>query len=327
MVDRRSDSVRRAARAGSTALVVSLMSVDRTGVSLRDAISPCPSGEALRHVGVGGSAPTALAVFGLLAIALGGCGARAVSTSQPAARSAASPATGSRPCTVVWTGPATRHFGTARDWSTGRVPGRVDVACVPRGVTIRVDRGRYVVSSLIDGGNLDVSGDYLSLQDNCIDSEVGNVNLSGGVLNIGKCPPGRRVVEICIRYSPVIPECTPRDAAAERAARATWRTFAQLVNANIAATPARGRARARLMAMLTSRACVPYWKRMPGSASALAADCRQTIANLTDVREGARPLALDITALWIHGNQAAGSVREQGSIRIARFAAGGGCSP
>lgn len=125
-----------------------------------------------------------------------------------------------RICTAIWVGPRRGEFGTARDWSTGRVPGPGDVACAPRSVAILVSHGHYVVSALIAGGKLTVSGGFLSLHDNCIDSELGNVLISGGVLNVGKCSTGPSI-DYCTPYSPRLRHCvTPNDSSERQRATA-----------------------------------------------------------------------------------------------------------
>jgi hypothetical protein len=187
-------------------------------------------------------------------------------------------------------------------------------------VTIKVQRGHYSVGALIAGGTLDVSGGYLSLGNaSCVTSQIGRVKLSGGVLNIGRCRHDSRGYGrlVCNRYSPVMPPCTPSDPAASRAVQARWAAFARIVDADIGTISDPHGVADRLLAMLTPQACVPAGTETPISGS-VAVICRQKIASLTDMDQGARRLPLKLVKVWAHGSTAQAGIPHAGSVQFAR---------
>jgi RHS repeat-associated protein len=66
-------------------------------------------------------------------------------------------------CTDTWTGASEGTWQTASNWSTGKVPGSSDVACIGAEKTVRVTEGANQAGVLEDKGTLAISGGSLEL--------------------------------------------------------------------------------------------------------------------------------------------------------------------
>ena len=93
------------------------------------------------------------------------------------ARAAAEPL-----CTDKWAGGSSGSWQTASNWSTGKVPTSVDVACVGTGVTVEVTGGTNAAGVLADEGTLVLRGGSLELASALEESTVHTFTASGGRL-------------------------------------------------------------------------------------------------------------------------------------------------
>jgi RHS repeat-associated protein len=71
---------------------------------------------------------------------------------------------------------------TASNWSTGKAPSSVDVACIGVGVTVEVSSGANVAGVLVDEGTLVLGGGSLELAGAFEESSVHALTVSGGTL-------------------------------------------------------------------------------------------------------------------------------------------------
>ena len=87
-------------------------------------------------------------------------------------------------CTDSWAGPAEGGWRTAGDWSTGKVPGSSDVACVAAGKTVDVTEGSNQAAVVQGEGAVAVSGGSLEVTGGLggEPSTIGSLSLSGGTL-------------------------------------------------------------------------------------------------------------------------------------------------
>ncbi|MGO9762046.1 MAG: Ig-like domain repeat protein [Solirubrobacteraceae bacterium] len=84
-------------------------------------------------------------------------------------------------CSDDWTGEAgDGAWQSARNWSTGTVPGAHDRACIPSGATVHIAGGTNEVASLGNRGELVISGGSLDLAEAATVSEVASLTQSGG---------------------------------------------------------------------------------------------------------------------------------------------------
>src|SRR5579884_2221578 len=92
--------------------------------------------------------------FGLVTLA-------ALATFLIASAAAAPP-----PCsdTITPTTAGTYDWGTASNWSTGKVPSGSDVACWGPNQTVQVNSGENDTADSVQGGGLSLEGGTLSLQ-------------------------------------------------------------------------------------------------------------------------------------------------------------------
>jgi fibronectin type 3 domain-containing protein len=87
-------------------------------------------------------------------------------------------------CITFWTGGSGGAWGTPANWSTGKVPGPHDRACIPHGTTATVEGSSWEVGALDGSGTLRLAGGTLALSDRASQSEVGILEASGGTLTI-----------------------------------------------------------------------------------------------------------------------------------------------
>jgi hypothetical protein len=87
-------------------------------------------------------------------------------------------------CDAVWIGKAGGHWDSARNWSTGKVPGATDRACVVPTASVVLDRGAHRVGSLEFGGRLQIDGGALELMDRTRTSELSDLVISHGILAV-----------------------------------------------------------------------------------------------------------------------------------------------
>jgi hypothetical protein len=85
-------------------------------------------------------------------------------------------------CTDTWTGASEGTWQTASNWSTGKVPGSGDVACIGAGKTVQVTSGANVAGVLEDEGALVLRGGSLELASALEESAVHALTVSGGTL-------------------------------------------------------------------------------------------------------------------------------------------------
>ena len=85
-------------------------------------------------------------------------------------------------CTDKWAGGSSGSWQTASNWSTGKVPTSVDVACVGSGVTVEVTGGTDAAGVLVDEGTLVLRGGSLELASALEESTVHVFTASGGRL-------------------------------------------------------------------------------------------------------------------------------------------------
>jgi hypothetical protein len=85
-------------------------------------------------------------------------------------------------CTDKWAGGSSGSWQTATNWSTGKVPTSVDVACVGSGVTVEVTGGTNAAGVLADEGTLVLRGGSLELASALEESTVHVLTASGGRL-------------------------------------------------------------------------------------------------------------------------------------------------
>ena len=85
-------------------------------------------------------------------------------------------------CTDKWAGGSSGSWQTASNWSTGKVPTSVDVACVGTGVTVEVTGGTNAAGVLADEGTLVLRGGSLELASALEESTVHVFTASGGRL-------------------------------------------------------------------------------------------------------------------------------------------------
>jgi RHS repeat-associated protein len=85
-------------------------------------------------------------------------------------------------CTDAWTGPTEGNWQTASDWSTGKVPGSADVACVEAGRTVAVTAGTNQAGVLLDKGALVISGGSLELANAFETSSAASLTLQSATL-------------------------------------------------------------------------------------------------------------------------------------------------
>ncbi len=85
-------------------------------------------------------------------------------------------------CTDKWAGGSSGSWQTATNWSTGKVPTSVDVACVGSGVTVEVTGGTNAAGVLADEGTLVLRGGSLELASALEESTVHVFTASGGRL-------------------------------------------------------------------------------------------------------------------------------------------------
>lgn len=111
--------------------------------------------------------------WGLLGVVLGF--ALAVALLSPAAASAAE-------CTDTWKGPAEGNWTTASNWSTSKVPGSTDVACIGSGKAAIVSAGASVVGAVQAEGLVSVQGGSLSLASTEVASSISSLFMLGGTL-------------------------------------------------------------------------------------------------------------------------------------------------
>jgi RHS repeat-associated protein len=85
-------------------------------------------------------------------------------------------------CTDTWAGGSSGAWQTASNWSTGKVPTSVDVACVGTSVTVEVSGGANAAGALEDEGTLVLRGGSLELASGLEESTVHALTVSGGTL-------------------------------------------------------------------------------------------------------------------------------------------------
>lgn len=85
-------------------------------------------------------------------------------------------------CTNTWKGGSEGAWGTAANWSTSKVPGPTDVACIGSGATVTRSSGTAEVAAIQGEGALSISGGTTSLLSTEILSTIGSLTLSGGTL-------------------------------------------------------------------------------------------------------------------------------------------------
>jgi RHS repeat-associated protein len=88
-------------------------------------------------------------------------------------------------CTDSWSGPAEGSWRTAGNWSTGKVPGSSDVACVGSGKTVDVTEGSNQAAVVQGAGAIAVSGGSLEVTGGLggEPSSIASFSLSGGTLS------------------------------------------------------------------------------------------------------------------------------------------------
>ena len=86
-------------------------------------------------------------------------------------------------CTDGWTGPSEGAWETPGNWSTGKVPGAADTACIPAGATVQIregtNRNRRAPQR---GGTGRISGGTLEARKRPRRSELTIVTQSGGII-------------------------------------------------------------------------------------------------------------------------------------------------
>ncbi len=85
-------------------------------------------------------------------------------------------------CTDTWTGPGEGAWLTATDWSTGKVPGATDVACIGSGKTVNVTEGANKTGVVQGAGTLVLSGGSLEVASALEASSIAGFSLAGGTL-------------------------------------------------------------------------------------------------------------------------------------------------
>jgi hypothetical protein len=90
------------------------------------------------------------------------------------------------PCTDDWVGPEEGSWETAADWSTGATPRATDVACLRRGVTVRVSSPGDQAASILGEGSLVIVGGSLSVAGPALSggASIHALTLDGGRLDI-----------------------------------------------------------------------------------------------------------------------------------------------
>ncbi len=112
--------------------------------------------------------------------------ATVTATNSVGSASAASAETGSilkLTCTDEWIGASGGTWQTAANWSTGKVPGSSDYACIEAGETVQVTASGQVAGTLRDEGTLEVASSAgLELSGKTNTSTIANLS-DGGVLS------------------------------------------------------------------------------------------------------------------------------------------------
>ena len=85
-------------------------------------------------------------------------------------------------CTDTWSGPSEGSWTTAEDWSSGKVPGSADVACIAAGKTVKVTGGTNQAGVLLDEGTVVLSGGSLELVSASEVSSAYALTVDGGTL-------------------------------------------------------------------------------------------------------------------------------------------------
>jgi RHS repeat-associated protein len=81
-------------------------------------------------------------------------------------------------CTNTWTGPAEGGWGTAANWSAGKVPGENDVACIGSGKTVKMTgAGTRIVEGLQGEGTLSMRESTLELLGTAEAWQIGTLKL------------------------------------------------------------------------------------------------------------------------------------------------------
>jgi hypothetical protein len=93
---------------------------------------------------------------------------------------------GGKLCTDNWIGPEEGSWETAADWSAGATPSASDVACLRRGVTVRVSSPGDQAASILGGGSLAIVGGSLSVTGSVPSggASIHALRLDGGSLDI-----------------------------------------------------------------------------------------------------------------------------------------------
>jgi hypothetical protein len=85
-------------------------------------------------------------------------------------------------CTDGWAGPSEGAWETPGYWSTGKVPGPADTACIPAGGSVRVREGTSEAGALHSKGEVVISGGTLNLANGAKASEVVSLTQRGGTI-------------------------------------------------------------------------------------------------------------------------------------------------
>jgi hypothetical protein len=85
-------------------------------------------------------------------------------------------------CTDTWVGGSSGKWQTASNWSTDKVPGLSDVACIGSGDAVHINSGSYHVN-VVYGGELVLTGGQLEIYNESAGSELEGLYLAHAVLS------------------------------------------------------------------------------------------------------------------------------------------------
>src|ERR1700684_4089577 len=85
-------------------------------------------------------------------------------------------------CTDTWSGASEGSWGTASNWSAGRVPGASDVACIGAGKTADVSEGSDHAGVIQGEGGVAISAGSLEVASALEASRIKNLTGAGGAL-------------------------------------------------------------------------------------------------------------------------------------------------
>jgi YD repeat-containing protein len=89
-------------------------------------------------------------------------------------------------CTDTWTGPNEGAWQTASNWSTGKVPGSSDVACIEAGKTVDITEGSNQTGVMEDKGTVVIGSGTLELMNALEASSAHALTVkNGGLIGVG----------------------------------------------------------------------------------------------------------------------------------------------